>query len=294
MQLRQGEIAIYQVWLDAPPLSHPGHRASEAYEAYEGWLSAAERVRFERFRVEKPRAAFLLGRATLRSVLGQHLNVDGRRIELKENDYGRPELAAPETNLFFNLSHTSGLLALAVSRDHEVGIDVEYCARSTDTDAIAEHVFAVEELMELRTFKDPAARRRHFFKLWTLKEAYIKARGMGLALPLKDMAFIRGTSHMTTCPTESGRAGSPDETEDPFTFDFRFQAAGHVDPRPDAWCFGLHAPDALHQMAFAAWHTEAVRRAGHVRPKIRLLSRYWPPPPTDGDSDGDGDGDGRA
>ncbi|MCB9655119.1 MAG: 4'-phosphopantetheinyl transferase superfamily protein [Deltaproteobacteria bacterium] len=275
----QSNVTLYQVWLDAPPLDHPKD------EVYEGWLTAEERTRLARFRVEKPRFAFLMGRATLRSVLGQHLQVDGRRIVLRENAYGRPELADKNTRLFFNLSHTSGLLALALSRDYEIGVDVECRLRSTDTDAIAEHVFAPDELAELRHFDDPSERHRHFFKLWTLKEAYIKARGMGLALPLKDMAFTRNPTAAATATAKplAAPASAPEALKHD-TFDFHFGATRSVEACPEAWSFGLYTPSPIHQMAVAARHVAAPRTGIASSPRIRVFDHYWPPPPPAGSS----------
>jgi len=97
-----------------------------------------------------------------------------------------PVAAIP--SLRFNLSHCAGLVACLVTLEVDVGVDVEDTQRDLDRIGLADRFFSAEEAEDLRTFKGPAQRER-FFAYWTLKEAYIKARGQGLSIPLQRVSF---------------------------------------------------------------------------------------------------------
>ena len=158
-----------------------------------------------RFLFADDRKRYLVTRAMVRMLLSRYAPVEPERWEFSRNAYGRPGIAnaMDETRgLTFNLSHTRGLIALAVTRDRELGVDVEnVVARSTSVD-IAERFFSPVEVAELSCV--PAERQQdRFFEYWTFKEAYIKARGMGLSLPLDRFSFDfprRGTVRISIQP----------------------------------------------------------------------------------------------
>ncbi len=150
------------------------------------WLSEAERTRRDGILHPRAFAEFLAGRRLLRTIMGHLAQVPPAAIELVENAHGAISLRA-SCGWQFNLSHTEGLLAFAVSRER-VGVDVEWTTRPGRTVELADRYFAPAEIAALRALPE-AAQRDRFFDLWTLKEAYIKARGMGLAIPLRDFAF---------------------------------------------------------------------------------------------------------
>ncbi len=153
-------------------------------------LTPDERVRRDRYVREEDRHAFVVTRALVRAVLSQHgpSSPDAWRFDI--NAHGCPSVVdaqAGSPRLEFNVSHTAGLVAMAVVRGHRVGVDVEDARRVVRED-IAGRFFAPAEVADLRGL--PVAEQpRVFFDYWTLKEAYIKARGMGLAIPLGDFAF---------------------------------------------------------------------------------------------------------
>jgi 4'-phosphopantetheinyl transferase len=127
--------------------------------------------------------------------------------------------------LAFNLSHTHGLVACAVAHDAQVGVDVECVERATASRAIAERYFSAPELAQLDACPEER-RSSHFIELWTLKEAYLKAVGSGLAHPLD-------------------------------TFDFAFDDACGIrfhasDAEAAAWTVALFAPSPHHRLAIAA------------------------------------------
>jgi 4'-phosphopantetheinyl transferase len=106
------------------------------------------------------------------------------------NAYGRPHVEAPASgrDLHFNLSHADGLVALAVAGEREIGVDVENVTRGLDLDRLAPYAFAAAEADAFAQAAE-TEKRSVFFAFWTLKEAYIKARGMGLSLGLDGFAF---------------------------------------------------------------------------------------------------------
>lgn len=153
-------------------------------------LDSTELARLDRFLVADARDQFLVARALLRCTLSRYANVRCEQWAFGTNAHGKPFIRNPVagTHLRFNLSHTAGLVACAVTRDHEIGIDVEHVHRNVDWTALGPKVLAPSELAFLRS-APVAEQRRHFFSFWTLKESYIKACGMGLAIPLDAFAF---------------------------------------------------------------------------------------------------------
>jgi 4'-phosphopantetheinyl transferase len=164
--------------------------AMEKRHEYLPLMSAEEHVRMGRLVFERDRHRFLLTRALVRKMLSRYAAVAPADWQFIANAYGRPELLdrpAAVPDLRFNISHTDGLIACAVTVGREVGVDVEYVGRHLTQD-IAARFFAPAEVAHLKALPDPE-QERVFFDFWTLKEAYIKARGFGLALPLGEFAF---------------------------------------------------------------------------------------------------------
>lgn len=156
---------------------------------YRALLNEDERAREERFYFDADKERFVIGRAVTRLQLSRFLGGDPRAWPLVTNRYGRPELASPvPPPIGFNVSHTPGLVACAIAATADVGVDVEFVARRLTYD-VADRFFAPSEVADLRRL-DAEEQARVFFDYWTLKEAYIKARGMGLALPLAHFAFV--------------------------------------------------------------------------------------------------------
>ena len=157
---------------------------------YEALLSETERDRWRRFKVRGAADQYIVGRALLRTTLSRYAPVPELAWIFATNDYGCPYISQPASSrtLRFNLSHTEGLVACAVTRGNEIGIDVENTARPLDPLELAPTVFAAPEIDRVATATEED-RRALFFAYWTLKEAYIKARGMGVSLPLDGFWF---------------------------------------------------------------------------------------------------------
>lgn len=149
-------------------------------------LADDERRRAERFHFEKDRRHFTAGRGALRIVLARYLARRPEEVRFAYSSYGKPRLMDTDnsSNLRFNLTHSHGLALLAVTRGRDIGVDVERLRdMERDGEPLAERFFSPREAAVLRSLP-PELRREAFFHCWTRKEAYIKANGKGLSLPL--------------------------------------------------------------------------------------------------------------
>jgi 4'-phosphopantetheinyl transferase len=145
-------------------------------------LSLDELERAERFRFEKNRNEFIFARGLLRTLLGCYLGSSPADLRFAYSPHGKPGLSGKNT-LDFNLSHTDGMMVLAFARHRKIGVDIEKVRRDFKVEEIAERFFSVAERLALREIPEPE-RYAAFFRCWTRKEAYIKARGEGLSHPL--------------------------------------------------------------------------------------------------------------
>jgi 4'-phosphopantetheinyl transferase len=167
-------------------------RANElAVDAYRKLLSQEEVDRARRFRFERDRCAFLVSYWILRTALtwcvpGVH---PGDWVFVRAPK-GRPEIDQPAVVpwLRFNLSHTSGFVACVVMAEVDCGVDVEAMTPLPDLESLCRRVLAPSERTDIAALPD-AERACRFFRLWTLKEAYAKARGLGVSLPFERLSF---------------------------------------------------------------------------------------------------------
>ncbi len=164
-------------------------RSDEERVRWEANLSPDEKERADRFHFVKDRNRFVVARGLLRELLGRYLRQAPASLEFSYGEYGKPSLSGENASsgLCFNLSHSSDLAVYAVARERNLGIDVERIRPEAASDRIAERFFSPREVNDLRTL--PAeARVEGFFHCWTRKEAYLKATGMGLQIPLRGFA----------------------------------------------------------------------------------------------------------
>jgi 4'-phosphopantetheinyl transferase len=141
-------------------------------------LSADERRRTAAFHAERARRRFAACRAALRRILAPTASVEPAAIRFRYSRYGRPELADNPLDLRFSVSHSSGHAVVAVTRQCDLGIDIEVCRRIDHLDSLALRYLAPVEIEQLARADD---RVRGFWKVWTRKEAYVKALGTGLS-----------------------------------------------------------------------------------------------------------------
>jgi 4'-phosphopantetheinyl transferase len=171
--LRQRVIHVWTRSLDAEDAA-----IRQGYDL----LSSEERGRAERFRVDRPRNDFILTRSALRLLLAQYATTTPERLQFKVTKYGKPGLEGV-SDLRFNVSHTEGMALLAFTRGREIGVDVERIRPEPDARRLSERFFSVSEREALRPLRSEELQAA-FFRCWSRKEAYIKARGEGLSLPL--------------------------------------------------------------------------------------------------------------
>jgi 4'-phosphopantetheinyl transferase len=195
-----------------------------------GVLNEEERARADRFRFAEDRATYIAAHALTRALLAAVGQLPAAEWRFVAGTNGKPEIDAVhgQPRLRFSLSHTRGLVCCAAGHDDDLGIDVEPSDRDTDELELAERFFAAEEVSLLRALAREQ-RRNAFLRIWTLKEAYIKATGHGLACPLDGFAF----------------------GFDPITITFRQD----VGDDPANWQFTQFEPTTRHLVALA------VRRA---------------------------------
>lgn len=230
------EVHVWYVPLDAIP--HPAARA-----AYIGILDSVERARHQSFVFERNKHEYLVAHGLVRTTLSHYTGAAPGDWEFETSAQGRPEVRAPALDppLRFSLSHTEGLVAAAFTLARSVGVDVESVQRRETPARVAEHSFSPAEVHSLRTLP-PSEQRRRFFEIWTLKEAYIKARGMGLSLPLDKFSFDLDGSRI------------------------RISIDPLLEDDPADWQFFLNKPTPVHQLALA------VRRGDTGESKVRLAS----------------------
>jgi len=175
LALRAGEIHLWRADLDG---SH-----DDVVERLHRTLAPDERVRAARFVFAPDRRRFTVGRAALRAVLARYLATTPDAVALGRTPEGRPTLVGAQAGaLAFSVSRSAGLAVCAVTSGRAIGVDVEHIVRGVAADVTHEGVLSPDEIAALRALT-PAARDRAFFVVWTRKEAYAKARGLGLALP---------------------------------------------------------------------------------------------------------------
>jgi 4'-phosphopantetheinyl transferase len=215
--LSRGGAAVWWLLLDDVP--------ETAWRRWSALIDEREAARAARFYFEADRQQFIAAHALTRRMLaafGSRRASDWRFVEGRN---GKPEIEPPDGTppLRFNLSHTRGLVACAVSRGRDLGVDIESMSRPGPDLSIADAYFAPSEVALLRAMPE-AMQRDTFFRLWTLKESYIKATGDGLSLALDSFSF----------------------TFDPIRL--WSEAAGELRP---GWHFEQFRPSPLHLLAVA-------------------------------------------
>lgn len=178
-----------------PPVELWGAAVPVAFEPalearYLALLSAEEHQQRERFHFDALKRRYLLTRALVRTVLSRHAPLAPEAWVFGANAQGRPHIVDPPSavqDLSFNVSHTEALVVLAVAHGREIGVDIE-CTRRRAPLEVAQRFFSAAEAAALAALP-PALQVARFWDLWTLKESYIKARGLGLSLPLDAFGF---------------------------------------------------------------------------------------------------------
>jgi 4'-phosphopantetheinyl transferase len=170
------EVHVWLVNLDV---------ASSDFNAFECLLALDERRRASRFHFERDRRRFIVGRGLLRQILASYLDFAPGALRFAYGPHGKPALADNGASIQFNLSHSQDWAALAVTRGHSVGVDLEQVRSQFAQETIAEQFFSKNECATLRALP-VELQPRAFFNCWTRKEAFVKANGVGLSFGLDD------------------------------------------------------------------------------------------------------------
>ncbi len=218
-----GQVHVYYTRADR--ISDP-----RLLKEYRCCLCTAETKKADRYMKPADRHLSLVSKALVRYVIGEVTQQDPGALRFSTNEHGKPfPVGLPD--IHFNLSHSHGVAVCAVCRDTDVGVDVEDVGRRTDL-SIARRFFSSAEA-DLVSKAPEAEKRALFFDVWTLKEAYIKAVGRGLSIPLNSFSF---------------NANEPD-------IQIRFSDTGRVDP---AWRFSQWRPETGKIVAAAVRSRSAV------------------------------------
>jgi 4'-phosphopantetheinyl transferase len=201
--LDRDQVHIWQAHLET---------SSSRIDEYFNTLAEEEKSRAARLYFQRDRDRFIIAHGILRAILGLYLNRAPHALSFNHGSQGKPtlELEPEVDDVRFNLSHSRAVALYAIARGREVGIDVEFVRPEVETDQIADRFFSSTEIASLRALPRNS-RKNAFFLCWTRKEAYIKARGEGLSLPLDrfDVSLIPGDSaallRTRPDPDEAGR-----------------------------------------------------------------------------------------
>jgi 4'-phosphopantetheinyl transferase len=176
LTLDLGEIHVWRVSLD---------QTESCLQSLQQTLSTDERTKADRFRFPKDRSQFIVSRGALRAILSRYLNISSHILRFDYNPYGKPSLIVAQSGntLRFNLSHSRGMALIAITKNRDIGVDLEGINQNFSCLEIAEKFFSPLENSVLRSLPEHL-QATAFFTCWTRKEAYIKAVGKGLSIPL--------------------------------------------------------------------------------------------------------------
>jgi 4'-phosphopantetheinyl transferase len=239
VKLNRDEVHVWSASLEL---------GSESLGELERTLSADELQRAARFHFERDRKNFVGRRGILRNILATYLGTKPSALRLAYNDFGKPclEGSREARSLSFNPSRSGVLMLVGVALDRPVGIDIEYIDSSVSSNEVAKRFFSMNEIAILEALPQ-SLRLREFFNFWARKEAYIKARGMGLSIPLDsfDVSPIQGEAAVVLGTGDSSD-GSNWKIEN-LNIDSRYAAAVAAAGRGwkvtrSSWQSGVSAP----------------------------------------------------
>jgi 4'-phosphopantetheinyl transferase len=209
LEFEEAEIHVWRAYLD---------RTETILHQFEATLSADEKIRADRFVFQRDRNHFVGTRGILRELLAGYLRRSPEDLQFDYSALGKPSLRGEifRHSVQFNVSHSHGLALLAFTVGRNLGVDIEFVRSGFASEEIADHYFSTQEVAELRTLP-PSLQEEGFFLCWTRKEAYVKARGEGLHIPL-------GSFRVSLTP------GQPEILESPDSCRWRMWSL-HPDPQ---------------------------------------------------------------
>jgi 4'-phosphopantetheinyl transferase len=185
MKCVPGEVHVWRIDLDC---------AARTVAALRATLSPEEEQRAARFRSIELRERWTVARGALRSILAAYAGCEPGALVFREGPHGKPALTGPVEDIPFNLSHTGGLALVAIAGSGRVGIDAESVRSEIEVEDLSRRFFAPVEATEILALS-PDAQLAAFFTCWTRKEAFVKALGGGLSVPLNRFQISIGSDH---------------------------------------------------------------------------------------------------
>lgn len=178
--------SVIQLWI--VPFDTPDRDIEEL----RALLSADEREKVGRYRFEADRNCYIITRGILRQLIGQYIDLAPQDLLFEYNPHGKPLL--PQSPLAFNVSHSGNFALLAFSATGSIGVDIELIRSNFTFSRLVPRYFSSDQITEIEQSQNP---RATFFKLWTLKEAFIKAIGTGIFHDLNSLTIQLTTAHFT-------------------------------------------------------------------------------------------------
>lgn len=201
--------------------------SAEDLSRYTTLLSQDELERAKRFHFERDHNHFIVGRALLRTFIGSYLDMEPSQIEFVYGQYGKPALKTVlhKKHLEFNLSHSKDFAVYAFGLDRKIGIDLEHIRPMPDMDDFVRQFFSLRENVLVNSLSGKQ-KEETFFKIWTCKEAFLKANGSGLTVPINQVEIsVEHDGSITLLSIGGGRE------------------------QADAWRLELFSPSPDHQAA---------------------------------------------
>jgi 4'-phosphopantetheinyl transferase len=180
--LRENEVHIWLVQTNDEGVS---------LEDSEDLLSSVEQDQASKFKFEADRRRYVAAHAALRSIVSIYVNSPARELQFASGPYGKPKLAPihDRKKIAFNLSHSHEVALIAVTQGQEIGVDVEWVRENFAFDEVAQRFFTTREVAALHALP-LHLQREAFYKCWTSKEAFLKAKGTGLSGQLDEVEIV--------------------------------------------------------------------------------------------------------
>lgn len=176
LKIENSEIHVWEIYLDYN---------SDKVDKYIDILSDEEKNKAFSFRFSDVRGRYIISHAALRLLLSEYLGKSFAEISFYTNKKGKPYIKSNH-GIYFNLSHSHKISVVAISKEQEIGIDIEYLLRKINLKDIARRFFTIKENEKLDALPENL-KKEAFFRCWTRKEAYLKAKGFGISVSLKSV-----------------------------------------------------------------------------------------------------------
>lgn len=212
MQLSEDESHIWYFDIES---------VSNEIEFYKGFLSSEEIAKADRFKFTKDKTISILARGALRILSGRYLHLSPNTIKFRYGKYGKPDYGFP-VPLKFNISHSGNLIVIAFVKNCQLGVDIERIRQDFNVLDIAEKFFSDMEIKMLHDVQQDDVYKA-FYRCWTRKESFIKAKGSGLSFPLARFTVSLNDNEAKLLKTE----WNPAEKEKWKLFSFE-PASGYV------------------------------------------------------------------